>query len=44
MVGELTEPEKNMILVEEGVERRLEHPVINLFWKAFYNALEKYKS
>lgn len=25
-----------MILVEEGNEKRLEHPVVDPFWKAFY--------
>ncbi len=44
VVGELTEQENGMVLVSEGTERKLEHPIVDPFWKAFYNALEKYKS
>ena len=44
IVGELTKPEKGMALVEGGMERRLEHPIVDPFWRAFYGALEKYKS
>ena len=43
IVGELTEQEKGMILVEGGKEKKLEHPIVDPFWKAFYGALEKYK-
>ncbi len=41
IVGELTKPEKGMILVEGGKEKKLEHPIVDPFWKAFYNALQK---
>jgi len=44
IVGELTEPGNGMVLVEGGRERRLEHPLVDPFWKAFYSALEKYKT
>jgi hydrogenase expression/formation protein HypE len=44
IVGELTEQKKGMVLVEDGKERKLEHPIVDPFWKAFYNALEKYKA
>jgi hydrogenase expression/formation protein HypE len=44
IVGELTKPEKGMVLVEKGRERKLEHPIVDPFWRAFYGALEKYKS
>ncbi len=44
VVGELIKPNKGMVLVEEGKEKRLEHPIVDPFWKAFYGALEKYKS
>ncbi|MFC1893009.1 AIR synthase family protein [Chloroflexota bacterium] len=44
IVGELTSPEKGMLLVREGKEERLEHPIVDPFWKAFYDALEKSKS
>lgn len=40
IVGEFTEPEEGMILVEEGRERKLEHPVVDPFWRAFYDALK----
>lgn len=42
IVGELTEPKFGMTLLVEGRERKLEHPLVDPFWKAFYNALEKY--
>jgi len=44
IVGELIEPEKGMILTEEGKETKLKHPIVDPFWKAFYGALEKYKN
>ena len=44
IVGELTEPERGMVLVEGGNEKKLEHPIVDPFWRAFYGALEKYKS
>jgi len=43
IVGELVEPAKGMILVEEGKETKLAHPIVDPFWKAFYGALEKHK-
>jgi hydrogenase expression/formation protein HypE len=43
VVGELTAPEKGMVLVEKGQERKLEHPIVDPFWRAFYDALKKYK-
>ena len=44
VVGELTKPDKGMVLVEKGREKKLEHPIVDPFWRAFYGALEKYKS
>jgi hydrogenase maturation factor len=44
IVGELTESNEGMVLIERGKERRLEHPIVDPFWRAFYGALEKYKS
>jgi hydrogenase maturation factor len=41
VVGELTEPEKGMILVEKGKEGALRHPIVDPFWRAFYDALQK---
>lgn len=42
IVGELIDQKHGMILVEEG-EEKLEHPKVDPFWKAFYNALHEYK-
>jgi len=44
IVGELTEPRNGMVLVSKGTEGKLEHPIVDPFWRAFYGALEKYKS
>ena len=41
VVGELTKPEKGMVLVKNGKESKLEHPIVDPFWNAFYGALEK---
>jgi hydrogenase maturation factor len=40
IVGELINPKHGMILVENGKERKLKHPVVDPFWQAFYNALK----
>ena len=44
VVGELTKAEKGMVLVERGQEKKLEHPIVDPFWRAFYDALGKNKS
>lgn len=44
VVGELTAPEKGMVLVEKGKEKKLEHPIVDPFWRAFYDALERSQS
>ncbi|PIU57533.1 MAG: AIR synthase [Chloroflexi bacterium CG07_land_8_20_14_0_80_51_10] len=44
IVGELTNPKQGMVLVEDGREKKLEHPIVDPFWKAFYDALGKYDS
>jgi hydrogenase maturation factor len=44
IVGELTELGRGMVLVEGGREKKIEHPIVDPFWTAFYRALEKYKS
>jgi hydrogenase expression/formation protein HypE len=41
IVGELTEADKGFILVEDGIEKMLRHPVTDPFWDAFYRALER---
>jgi hydrogenase expression/formation protein HypE len=43
IVGELTESARGMVLIERGKEKKLEHPIVDPFWRAFYGALEKYK-
>jgi hydrogenase expression/formation protein HypE len=43
VVGELTKPEKGMALVENGKEKKLVHPIVDPFWRAFYGAGDKYK-
>ena len=43
VVGELTDARRGMILVEGGNERKLLHPIVDPFWKAFYEAAQKYK-
>ena len=42
IAGELTSAKQGMILVEEGKEGKLEHPIVDPFWNAFYKAIEKY--
>ena len=44
IVGELAESRVGMVLVRGGKEEKLEHPIVDPFWQAFYHALEKYKS
>jgi hydrogenase expression/formation protein HypE len=41
VVGVLTKPEQGMVLVNNGREGKLEHPIVDPFWNAFYTALEK---
>jgi hydrogenase expression/formation protein HypE len=43
VVGELMPPEKGMVLVENGKEKKLVHPIVDPFWRAFYGAADKYK-
>ena len=43
IVGELTEPQQGMVLVRGSREEELKHPIVDPFWKAFYNALDSYK-
>jgi hydrogenase maturation factor len=44
IAGEFIESRKGMLLVENGREKKLEHPVVDPFWRAFYDALDKYTS
>jgi len=43
IAGELTVAEKGMVLVKEGKEQELKHPIVDPFWNAFYGALKKYQ-
>jgi hydrogenase expression/formation protein HypE len=43
VVGELTPKEQGMMLVENGAEKALKHPIVDPFWRAFYDAAGKYK-
>jgi len=40
IVGELTEPKKGMILIDQGREIRLVHPIVDPFWRAFSKAVQ----
>jgi len=42
IAGELTPAAKGMVLVEGGQEKKLEHPIVDPFWRAFYDAAAKY--
>jgi len=44
VIGEFTEKESGMVLIREGKETELKHPIVDPFWNAFYRALEKYKA
>jgi hydrogenase maturation factor len=44
IVGELVNPKYGMTLVEEGKEKKLEHPGVDPFWAAFYRALKEHAS
>ncbi|MFC2059738.1 AIR synthase family protein [Chloroflexota bacterium] len=44
IVGELIEAGKGMVLADGGIEKSLQHPIVDPFWKAFYGAIEKHKS
>jgi hydrogenase expression/formation protein HypE len=43
VVGELTTPDKGMVLIEKGVEKPLKHPIVDPFWNAFYREIGKAK-
>jgi hydrogenase maturation factor len=40
IAGELTDAAKGMVLVEGGKEKELVHPIVDPFWRAFYDASE----
>lgn len=39
IAGEMTPASEGMVLVKSGRPTRLEHPVVDPFWRAFYNAV-----
>ena len=44
IVGEIVDSTQGIILIEEGKERKLEHPRVDPFWSAFYQALKEHKA
>jgi len=44
IAGELTTADKGMILVKDGKDGKLGHPIVDPFWNAFYGALAKQDS
>jgi len=44
IVGELVSQEKGMTLIDHGKEKKLLHPIVDPFWKAFYDALSRYNT
>lgn len=44
IVGEIVNLNQGIILIEEGKEKELEHPRVDPFWDAFYQALKEYKA
>ncbi len=43
IAGEFSESKNGMVLVKDGKETKLEHPIVDPFWNAFYGALEQNK-
>ena len=43
IVGEIVDSTQGIILIEDGKERKLEHPRVDPFWDAFYQALKEHK-
>ncbi|MCX6012735.1 MAG: AIR synthase family protein [Chloroflexi bacterium] len=41
IVGEMVAKEQGMILIEKGKRKKLKHPIVDPFWKAFYDALNR---
>lgn len=42
VVGELTDPRQGMVLVEGSRPTKLEHPLVDPFWSAFFDAMARY--
>ena len=40
IAGELTDPGKGIVVIEDGEEKPFEHPRVDPFWNAFYMALK----
>lgn len=40
--GEMLPRDSGMVLVDRGEKRELKHPIVDPFWKAFYDALKDY--
>jgi hydrogenase maturation factor len=44
IVGELMDAKSGMVLVENGEEKELQHPIVDPFWRAFYDAAQNYQA
>ena len=44
IVGELINPAQGITLIAEGTEKKLEHPIVDPFWQAFYSVLKEHGS
>ena len=40
VIGRFTPPQEGMVLVRDGREEELRHPIVDPFWNAFYQALK----
>lgn len=43
VVGELIEKKYGINVIEDNKEKKIEHPRVDPFWNAFYNALKRYQ-
>jgi len=44
VAGEFRPVSEGMVLIKNGKPEPLKHPLVDPFWKAFYDALAKYQS
>lgn len=42
VAGQFVKKSEGMMLIEGGREKKLEHPLVDPFWHAFYDALQQY--
>ncbi len=41
IVGEMKNPGEGIFLIEDGKKKRLKHPIVDPFWRAFYKTLQQ---